>query len=474
MASDGKLWGGRFAESPGPELTALSRAEPRYFDLLPYDVAGSKAHVAGLARTGLLTEEEARRVSAELDALAADYLAGRLAPAATDEDVHGFAERVLAERLGPLAGKIRAGRSRNDQAANDLRLYLRDRARVLQERLLDVVEALLRQAREHVHTVAPGFTHLQPAQPVSFGHHLAAHAQSLMRDTDRLRDWDARTAYSPLGAAALAGSPLVPEPEHAAARLGYAGVCPNSVDAVSARDHVAEFLFIAAMSGVHLSRLAEEITMWVSDQFRWARMADAYSTGSSIMPQKKNPDIAELVRGKAGRLLGNLAGLMGTLKGLPLAYNRDLFEDKAAAMDTVDTMLLALPAMAKLVATLRFDAERIRSAANGQFTLATEVADWLAARGVPFSEAHEITGRLVRFAEERGCDLPDLDEAELSQVDPRLRPEVRSVLSIDSAVARRTATGATAPERVSEQLDALEAAVAQGREWARAYAGPRV
>jgi len=454
-------------------MAALSRSEPCHFDLLPYDVAGSRAHVAGLARVGLLTAGEAARVDAELAAIADEYRAGTLAPAPGDEDVHGFAERVLAQRLGPLAGKVRAGRSRNDQAANNLRLYLRDRARTVHDRLLDVVDALLGQAGRHLTSVAPGFTHLQPAQPVVFGHLLLAHAQRVWRDATRIRDWDARAALSPLGAAALAGSPLVPHPEEAATRLGYDGTCANSVDAVSARDHVAEFLFVSSMLGVHLSGLAEEVCLWVSDQFRWARLHDAYATGSSIMPQKKNPDIAELTRGKAGRLLGNLMGLMGALKGLPLAYNRDLVEDKRAAMDSVDTLLLTLPAMAGMLRTLEFDADRMRRDAAARFTLATEVADWLAARGVPFSEAHEITGRLVRLCEERGCDLPDLDPAALREVDPRLAAEVRDVLSVDAAVARRTAAGATAPERVAEQLAALAARVADARGWASGYPGPR-
>ncbi|MDQ7905202.1 argininosuccinate lyase [Phytohabitans sp. ZYX-F-186] len=473
MSADGRLWGGRFAVPPAPEMAALSRSEPAYFDLLPYDVAGSRAHVAGLSRVGVVTAEEAARVDAALAAIAGEYRAGALTPAPGDEDVHGFVERVLAERLGPLAGKIRAGRSRNDQAANNLRLYLRDRARTVHSGLLDVVDALLEQARRHARTLAPGFTHLQPAQPVAFGHLLLAHAQRAWRDADRIRDWDARTARSPLGAAALAGSPIVPHPEEAARRLGYDGVCANSVDAVSARDHVAEFLFAASMAGLHLSGLAEEVCLWVSDQFRWARLHDAYATGSSIMPQKKNPDIAELTRGKAGRLLGNLTGLLGVLKGLPLAYNRDLAEDKRAAMDSVETLLLTLPAMAGMIRTLEFDAERMRRDAAARFALATEVADWLALRGVPFSEAHEITGRLVRLCEERGCDLPDLDAAALRSVDARLGAQVRDVLSIEAAVSRRTAAGATAPERVAEQLDALAADVAAARDWATGYPGPR-
>jgi argininosuccinate lyase len=469
----GQLWGGRFAAGPSPELAALSRSPERYFDLLPYDVAGSLAHVRELRRAGILSGEELPRVEAALRDVDRAYRAGELRPSPGDEDVHTFVERELTARLGPLGGKVRAGRSRNDQAANNLRLYLRDQARRVHDALLDLIDALLAQARRHARTFAPGFTHLQPAQPVIFSHHLLAHVHGLARDAERLRDWDARAAVSPLGAAALAGSAIAVNPEASAADLGYERSYANSIDAVASRDHVAEFLFAASLAGTHLSQLAEEVCLWASDQFGWAALDDGYATGSSIMPQKRNPDIAEITRGKAARLAGHLAGHLALLKGLPLAYNRDLAEDKFAAMDAVDTLLLTLPAMAGMVATLRFDTERMRRDAAGRFTLATEVADWLALEGVPFAEAHEITGRLVRHCEDKGVDLPDLRPADLAAVDPRLAPELLPLLTLPSAVARRNGAGGTAPERVGQQLADLERALPAWRGWTAAYRGPR-
>jgi argininosuccinate lyase len=468
-----KLWGARFAASPAPELTALSRAEERQFDLLRYDIEGSRAHIRELVRAGILTAAEFRLVEDALAEIGRRYASGDAQPGPSDEDVHSLVERLAVERLGPLAGKVRAGRSRNDQAANNLRLYLRDQARRIHDLLLEVIAALTGQARRHTRTLAPGLTHLQPAQPVVFAHQLLAHAHSLARDAGRLRDWDERADWCPLGAAALAGSPFAVHPEECARFLGYVRAFDNSIDAVSSRDHVAEFLFVAAMIGVDLSRLAEEICLWVSHQFRWADLADSHATGSSIMPQKKNPDIAELARGKAGRLVGNLGGLMATLKSLPLAYDRDLGEDKHAAMDSVDTLVLVLPAMAGLVTTLRFHEERMRQDATARYALATEIADWLAASRVPFSEAHEITGRLVQVCEQRGCDLADLDAECLRNVDGRLGPELLDILSPESAVARRRGHGATAPERVEEQLAELEHAVQDWRRWSGHYSGLR-
>lgn len=462
--TSGKLWGGRFGSAQAPELEALSRSEPAYFELFPYDARATIAHARALHRAGILEESELATVVDGLEALIADYRAGVIAPAPQDEDVHGFLERVLGERIGPVAGKVRAGRSRNDQAANDLRLYLRDQLNRVQGQLSDLIEALVEQARAHLHTVAPGFTHLQPGQPISFGHQLLAHAHAFSRDIERLAACTARADRSPLGAAALAGSAVVHSSAEIAEELGYADVCANSMDAVSSRDHVAECLFGLAMSGVNLSRLAEEVSMWVSHQFGWAELDDAYATGSSIMPQKKNPDIAELTRGRAGRLVGNLMGLLTAMKALPLAYNRDLFEDKHQAFDSVDTMVLVLPAMTGLIRTLRFDADRMRADASARFTLATEVADALSRAGVPFSEAHEITGRLVRHCEERGCDLPDLTPDDASEVDPRIDAAVLDGLSPEAALRARNGPGGTAPERVGEQLGALEAWLSETRQ----------
>lgn len=460
------LWGGRFDAPPDEALMTLSRCDPRYFRLAPEDLLGSRAHARALQRAGLLDEAERDRILAEIDRLEADIAAGTTVPSDQDEDVHTFLERVLRDRLGALGAKLRAGRSRNDQAANDLKLHLRRAARRIAKLLLGLEAALIAQAERHAETPAPGFTHLQPAQPVAFGHQLMAHAQALARDLDRLRDWDRRSARSPLGAAALAGSGLTFDPEQSAREMGYDGPCENSIDAVSSRDHVAEFLFVTAMTGIDLSRLAEEICIWASRQFGWIALDDAFSTGSSIMPQKKNPDIAELTRGKAGRLIGDLTGLMATLKGLPLAYNRDLGEDKHLALDAIDTLALVLPALTGLVGSMRVDAARLEAQASDGFTLATEIADRLARAGMPFGQAHTIVGSLVRLCEERGIELGEIPEADLMAVSPDLTPEVMGNLTPAAAIAARSGYGGTAPARVREQIARLAALLQDHATWA--------
>lgn len=467
-----RLWGGRFKSGPSAALQALSRSDASFFRLAPYDLAGSRAHAQELRRAQVLTDEELQLLLGEMDRLAAQYLAGEVAPSDDDEDVHTFLERELTKRLGTTGGKLRAGRSRNDQAANDLRLYLRAKARTLTSAVLELQDALVEQAGAHTHSVTAGFTHLQPAQPVVFAHHLLAHAQAIYRDLDRFADWDRRSARSPLGAAALAGSSICVHPELSAEELGYDGPCENSIDAVASRDHVAEFVFIASMLSVNLSRLSEEVILWTTRQFGWVVLDDSYATGSSIMPQKKNSDIAELTRGKAGRLIGNLGGLLATLKSLPLAYNRDLAEDKIAAFDCIDTLELVLPAMAGMIRTMRVNVDEMRRQAPLGFTLATEVADWLALRGVPFSEAHEITGALVRKCEEQGVELADVSLATLSQVDARLEASVLEHLTLDAAVAARNGFGGTAPARVEEQIARLRQAVGKQVAWAADYKGP--
>nr|MCU0266547.1 argininosuccinate lyase [Actinomycetes bacterium] len=321
------------------------------------------------------------------------------------------------------------------------------------------------QAAALVDAPAPGFTHLQHAQPVSFGHELAKHGWALARDVDRFRDWDRRAALSPLGAGALAGSSLPLDPVATAHELGFTGAVPNSIDAVSDRDFAAEFLFVAALLAVHLSRLGEEVTLWTTREFAWAQLDDAYATGSSIMPQKKNPDVAELARGKAGRVIGHLTGLLATLKGLPFAYNRDLQEDKEGAFDAVGTLLVVLPAMTGMVATLTFDRERMAAAAPDGFALATDVAEWLVRQGVPFRDAHEVAGSCVRFCEARGIDLGDLGDEDLTAISPHLTREVRTVLSVRGALDARAAYGGTAPARVREQLAELRAVMAAGAAW---------
>jgi argininosuccinate lyase len=467
-----RLWGGRFAGGPSPEMAALSLSVHFDWRLAPYDLLQTRAHAGVLRRAGLLDEAEFEQVLAALDTMAIQVAAGTVMATPDDEDVHTAIERGLLELLGPVGGKLRAGRSRNDQVATDFRLYLRDQARGIAAALVGLIEAITGQASAHVDSVAPGFTHLQHAQPVSFGHELAKHAHAFGRDVDRLADWDRRAALSPLGAGALAGSALALDPHAVAAELGFDAPIPNSIDAVSDRDFVAEFLFVTAMVGVHLSRLGEEICLWASREFAWATLDDAWSTGSSIMPQKKNPDIAELARGKSGRLIGNLTGMLATLKGLPFAYNRDLQEDKEPVFDAVDTLLLVLPAMAGSVATLRFDTARMAASAPEGFALATEVAEWLVQRGMPFRDAHEVAGACVRAAEARGVELWDLTDAEFAAISSELTPEVRERLTAQAAVAARSQFGGTAPVRVREQLAALAEQVGGWAAWAAANPVP--
>ena len=461
-----RLWGGRFEGGPAEALAALSLSVHFGWRLAPHDLAASRAHARVLHRAGLLDDDELAQMLEAIDGLERDVASGAFAPTPADEDVHTALERGLVERLGSLGGKLRAGRSRNDQVATDFRLYLRAEARRVAVALADLQEALVDQAERHVDSAAPGFTHLQHAQPVSFGHELAKHAHAFARDIGRLRDWDARTAFSPLGAGALAGSSLPLDPLATAAELGFDGAIANSIDAVSDRDFAAEFLFAAAMIGIHLSRIGEEVCLWASREFGWAALDDAYSTGSSIMPQKKNPDVAELARGKAGRLIGHLTGLLATLKGLPFAYNRDLQEDKEPVFDAVDTLLLVLPAVTGMVQTLRFDTERMAAAAPEGFALATDVAEWLVRQGLPFRDAHEVAGSCVRFCEARGLELADLTPDQLGEISPHLTREVMGVLTVRGSLEARSAFGGTAPARVTEQLAALRREIAAGRAWA--------
>jgi argininosuccinate lyase len=461
-----RLWGGRFESGPAEALARLSVSVQFDWRLAPYDLLASRAHARVLHRAGLLTDGELARLLTALDSLTKACRDGSFRPAAADEDVHTALERGLLERVGALGGKLRAGRSRNDQIATDLRLYLRDHARLIVLRVVELETALMTQAGEHLATPAPGMTHLQHAQPVVFGHQLLAHAQALARDVARIQDWDVRAAVSPLGAGALAGSSLPLDPEAVAKELGFGRAAANSMDAVSDRDFAVEFCFVAALLGVHLSRLGEEVVLWSSQEFGWAEIDDAYATGSSIMPQKKNPDVAELARGKAGRLIGDLTGLLATLKGLPLSYNRDLQEDKEPVFDAVDTLLLVLPAMAGLVSTARFNTQRMVSGASTGFALATDLAELLVRRGVPFREAHEVVGHLVVWCQVHDCDLPDVSDEDLAKISPQLTPDVREVLSVTGALAARRAPGGTAPDRVAEQLTALRAVVDEHAAWA--------
>ncbi len=460
------LWGGRFTGGPADALAALSRSTHFDWRLAAYDIAGSKAHARVLHQAGLLDDASLAAMLAGLDALAADVESGAFVASPDDEDVHTALERGLIDRVGPdVGGRLRAGRSRNDQIATLLRMYCRDHARLVAGLVLDVVDALLAQSEQHLSVAMPGRTHLQHAQPVLLAHHLMAHGWALVRDVDRLRDWDVRAAVSPYGSGALAGSSLGLDPEAVAADLGFASATENSIDGTAARDFAAELSFVLAMIAVDISRHAEEVVLWATKEFGFVRLDDAYSTGSSIMPQKKNPDIAELARGKAGRLVGDVAGLLTTLKSLPLAYNRDLQEDKEPVFDALDTLEVLLPAFAGMVATMTFDTARLESLAPQGFSLATDIAEWLVRQGVAFRIAHEVAGECVRVCEGRGIELWDLSDQDLHDIHEALTPQVREVLSVEGSLRSRSAKGGTAPVRVAEQLTALKAAVAQRRSW---------
>jgi argininosuccinate lyase len=460
------LWSSRFSSGPSDALAALSASVHFDWRLAKYDIAGSRAHARALHKAGLLSDAELDGMLLGLDKLETDVESGGFTPTLADEDCHTALERGLIERVGPeLGGRLRAGRSRNDQIATLGRMYLRDQARHLAALVTGLQEALTDQAEANIDVAMPGRTHLQHAQPVLLAHHLLAHVHALRRDVERLRDWDRRTDSSPYGGGALAGSTLGLDPEGVAAELGFSASAANSIDGTASRDYVAEFAFVAAMIGVDVSRIAEEIVLWTTREFRFATLDDAYATGSSIMPQKKNPDIAELARGKSGRLIGNLAGLLATLKALPLAYNRDLQEDKEPVFDSVDTLAVLLPAFTGMIATITFHPDRMAQLAPEGFSLATDVAEWLVKRGVPFKQAHEVAGASVRYCEQRGLDLSDLTDADLAAIDPRLTPAVREVLTVPGSLASRDGRGGTAPVRVREQLDELRGRLADQHAW---------
>jgi argininosuccinate lyase len=463
------LWGGRFAGSAADALTELSRSTQFDWRLAPYDIAGSRAHARALHHAGRLDGPTLDAMLAGLVQLLADVQSGAFGPLEDDEDVHTALERGLIERVGAdVGGRLRAGRSRNDQVATLFRMYLRDHARSVSGLVLDVVDSLVGQADQHIDVAMPGRTHMQHAQPVLLAHHLLAHAWALLRDVGRWQDWDRRTALSPYGSGALAGTSLGLDPEGVAAELGFAGAVENSIDGTSSRDFVAEFAFVNAMAAVDISRLAEEVVLWATKEFSYITLDDAYSTGSSIMPQKKNPDVAELARGKAGRLVGDLAGLLTTLKGLPLAYNRDLQEDKEPVFDGIDTLEVLLPAFAGMVATMRFNTERLESLAPQGFSLATDIAEWLVRQGVPFRNAHEVAGACVRECEKRGIELWDLSDEDLLAISAHLTPDVRAVLTVRGSLESRDAKGGTAPVRVREQLELVRQQVVE----ARSFTGP--
>ncbi len=461
------LWGGRFSAKPADALAALSLSTHFDWRLARYDIRGSRAHARVLHGAALLDDDELTAMLEALDRLDTDVESGAFVPVPEDEDVHTALERGLIERAGPeLGGRLRAGRSRNDQIATLLRMWLREAARRIAGGTLDVIDALLDQAQAHPDAPMPGRTHMQHAQPVLLAHHLGAHVQALLRDVERLRDWDARAALSPYGSGALAGSSLGLDPAAVAAELGFDAPVENSIDGTASRDVAAEAAFVLAMLAVDLSRIAEEIIVWATAEFGYVALDDSYSTGSSIMPQKKNPDVAELARGKAGRLIGNLTGLLATLKAQPLAYNRDLQEDKEPLFDSVDQLELLLPAMAGMVGTLDFQTERLAELAPAGFTLATDLAEWLVRQGVPFRTAHHAAGACVRLAESRGVELAELSEMELAAVHPELTTDVRRVLNVAGSINSRDSYGGTAPDRVAEQLQRTRRAADGHRSWA--------
>jgi argininosuccinate lyase len=447
-------------------MVTLSRSTHFDWRLAPYDLAGSRAHAKALHRAGLLTDTELAAMIDGLDALASEASSGAFRPAERDEDVHGALERRLVELVGTdLGGRLRAGRSRNDQIATLIRMYLRDALRTVAGELGSVVGALQQQAHDHLGVAMPGRTHMQHAQPVLLSHHLLAHAWPLLRDADRIRDLDRRLAVSPYGSAALAGTSLGIDPEAEAIELGFEVSVANSIDGTASRDLVAEAAYICAQIAVDLSRLSEDVIVWVTEEFGFASLADEWSTGSSIMPQKKNPDVAELARGKSGRLIGNLTGLLATLKGLPLAYNRDLQEDKEPIFDSIDQLLIMLPATAGMLSTLTFHSDRLAELAPKGFSLATDIADWLVRQRVPFAEAHEIAGACVRRCEAARIELTDLSADDLAGISPQLTPEVRSVLTVEGSISSRSGRGGTAEVRVREQLAELEAELAVIEKW---------
>jgi argininosuccinate lyase len=456
------LWHGRFAGGPADELMAYTVSLPFDQRLWPDDLAGSRAHVRGLARVGLITADECEAVLEALHTVHRELSEGSFRFVPSDEDIHMAVERRVTELAGAPGAKLHTGRSRNDQVATDLRLWCKRELRVIAGRIVDLQQVLRDRAVEagvdDEGIYLPGYTHLQRAQPVMLAHHLLAHAWALGRDVDRLMATIERLDVSPLGAGALAGSSLPLDPAGTASELGFAAVFTNSLDAVSDRDFVAEALFDLVLVGLHLARLGEEWVLWTTEEFGFARLDDAYATGSSMLPQKKNPDIAELARGKAGRLIGDLTGLLTTLKGLPLAYNRDLQEDKEPLFDAVDQIALALGAMTGMIATATFDRERMQQAADTETTAATDLAEWLVMAGVPFRDAHAIVGALVRR-----CLAGEGSLESLVAADARLGPEAARLVAPGVGVRRRTSPGGAGPRAVAAQLVGFDAALADLR-----------
>ena len=447
------MWGGRFAEGPAAVMREINASIPFDKALWRQDIAGSKAHVAMLGTRGILSAEDAATIAAGLDAVAADYERDGVAEDLALEDIHMQTEARLADRIGAVAGRLHTARSRNDQVATDFRLWVRDAIDHVDTALGALQDALIARAEEHADSVMPGFTHLQSAQPVTLGHHLMAYHAMIARDRSRFADARARLNECPLGAAALAGTGFAIDREATAKALGFDRPTRNSLDSVSDRDFALDYLMAATQCALHLSRLAEEFIIWASQPFGFVSLSDQWSTGSSIMPQKRNPDAAELVRGHAGRIAGCMTALVMTMKGLPLAYSKDMQDDKPPVFEAHDLLGLSIAAMTGMIETATFRTGRMRAAAEAGFSTATDLADWLVRKaGVPFREAHHITGRTVKLAEERGVGLDALPLDALQAIDPRIDERVYGVLSVDASVASRTSFGGTAPTRVREAI----------------------
>jgi argininosuccinate lyase len=448
-------WGGRFKSAPAGGAQAFTASISFDIRLYPYDIRGSIAHARMLAKCGIIAAKERDAIVAGLRAIEKEISSGKFSPDVSDEDIHMAIERRLIEKIGAVGGKLHTARSRNDQVVTDVRLFVKDAIAAVDAGIHEMQRALVAVASAHADAIMPGYTHLQRAQPVLLGHHLLAYHDMLARDRQRFADALVRTDVLPLGAGAIAGTTLPIDRQFTAKQLGFARVAENSMDAVSDRDFVAEFLAAAAILFAHLSRLAGEITLWATSEFGFVALHDAYSTGSSMMPQKKNPDIAELVRGKSGRVYGNLVALLTTMKGLPLAYNSDLQEDKQPLFDTVDTSVASLTILAEMIRSLRFDVDRMRSAAGDGFLLATDIAEYLVSSGVPFREAHETTGKIVLACLERGITPPDLTFEELSKFSKRFRRDIVARLTPEQSVARRRAIGGTAGTNLKSRLRRL-------------------
>ncbi|OQX10287.1 MAG: argininosuccinate lyase [Desulfobulbaceae bacterium A2] len=451
-----KMWGGRFAAATAASVEAFTASVHYDARLAACDIAGSRVHARMLGRQGLLNEGEVDAILRGLDDIAQEITAGTFVFRPELEDVHMNIEKALSERIGAAGEKLHTARSRNDQVALDLRLYLRDECDRLAGLLQDLRRALAVLARRYLGTVMPGYTHMQRAQPVLLSHHLLAYVEMFGRDRGRLSDCRARMNFLPLGAAALAGTGLPIDRDWVAAELGFAGVSANSMDTVGDRDFACEFLFAGSMIQLHLSRLAEELVLWSGQEFGFVEIDDRYCTGSSIMPQKKNPDIAELVRGKSGRTCGNLLSLLMVLKGLPLTYNRDLQEDKEPVFDTVDTVGSSLAIMAEMMAQVHFRGERLTRAAEGGFMTATDLADYLVRQGLPFRQAHAVVGRIVARCQEQGVELAEAPLALLQEFSPQIGEDVRPLLTVEGSIASRVSSGGTARARVEEALRRLE------------------